>query len=244
MTDRDLAAEVLPGHLRAPERLPGTGRTDLQLYRCTDTVRGVHVVAKVGRGAAAESLETEARALSRLAPHPHVLAVSEVGHRRGQGGERVVWLVVEHAGGGSLAQRIGAAAPTARAWAAQLAAALDHAHRHGVVHGDVTPPNVLLDDRDAVLLADFGSAHLVHDADTAGRAAGHFGYTPGLAAPERRRLEPPTPESDVYGLASTILMVCGDHHALGAQDRRLLQSCLGDPGRRPGADLLARRLAG
>ncbi|MCZ7631129.1 MAG: protein kinase [Microthrixaceae bacterium] len=161
-----------------------------------------------------------------------------VGHSGGESG--IGWIVTDRALGGSIEQRIGAPAEQVVRWAAQLAEALAHVHANGVVHGDVTPSNVLLDIDDVVLVGDFGSAVLLGDAPGSGRVTGH---TPAYSTPERRRSAPPTPADDVFGLASTMFAVCGDLDGLTGGARRLLRRCLGEPGSRPDSSTLARRLA-
>ncbi|MEZ5238884.1 MAG: protein kinase [Microthrixaceae bacterium] len=237
MRDAQLPVTGLPAGLEVLAPIAAASGSPTRLYLCVDRERGVELVLKVGHGAAGPAVRAEARALARLGGHRHVLALQMAGRTS----DGTPWVLTDHAAGGSLASRIGAPAAEAVLWASQLGEALAHAHRSGVVHGDVTPTNVLLDERDRVLLADFGSAHMVRDAD---RERTHHGRTPAHAAPERRDPAPPTPESDVYGLASTVLTVCGDHHGLGRRARSLLHRCLGRPPQRPSAATLARELSG
>lgn len=240
VTERDssfeLLAAALADHVELAELI---GVSDhARLYAGLDRRRGIEVVVKAYASEARAMCEAEARALARLGDHPHILTAAAVGHSGGEVG--LHWIVTDRALGGSLAQRIGAPANEVIIWAAQLAEALAHTHANGVVHGDVTPSNVFLDPDGLVLLGDFGSAVLLGDATTADRATGH---TPAYAAPERRRLAAPAPTDDVYGLAATMMAVCGEHHELPGGPRRLLQRCLGVAGSRPDALTLARRLA-
>lgn len=208
-----------------------------RVYAGWDRRRGVEVVVKVYGARERPMCETEARALARLGGHPHVLTAAIVGHSDGE--PWFGWVVTDRAAGGSLASRVGAPVSQVLLWSAQLADALAHTHTNGVVHGDVTPSNVLVDADDLVLLGDFGSAVLLGDAPGVRHGAGH---TPAYAAPERRRNAPATPAGDVYGLAATMLAVCGDLRLLPGGPRRLLQRCLGEPGSRPDAATLAHRL--
>ncbi len=99
----------------------------------------------------------EARAISRL-NHPNIATIYAIEEHRG---ER--FLAFEYLAGGSLADRIKrSSAPIdigqILEWASRLARALAHAHRHGIVHRDVKPQNVLLTTNDVVKLTDFGVA--------------------------------------------------------------------------------------
>ncbi len=232
----DRLAEALTAVLEPDVELGGrlSNEGSAVLYAGRDRHRDVAVVVKACRDSAAESLQTEARALARLAGHPHILGAVSVGHR----GD-LTWVVTDRAPGGSLQDRIGTPADQALRWAAQLACALDHAHTNGVVHGDVTPSNVLVGAQDQVLLGDFGSAVVLEDAALHERPRG---ATPAFAPPERHRRVAATASDDVYGLGATMVTVCGDIEGLPAVQRRLLQRCLGPARRRPDARQLANGL--
>jgi hypothetical protein len=126
-------------------------------------------------------------------------------------------------------------------WGAQSAEALAHVHAAGIVHGDITPTNVLIDPAGHARLADFGAAVMQRDVPDA-RPGGH---TPAWSAPDRRRGAPATPESDVYGLSATLLHVLpGAGEGVRRRVRRLLaRGVQRDPARRPTAHDLARGLA-
>jgi hypothetical protein len=111
--------------------------------------------------------------------------------------------VMRFAGGGSLADRLRKegrlpAAAVARL-AGRIAAALAAVHQRGVVHCDLKPANVLLDESDQPLLADFGQAQLVgEDAPALGTL---FYMPPDQADPTPR---PPDPRWDVYALGALL----------------------------------------
>ncbi len=89
--------------------------------------------------------------------------------------------------------------------ASELASAVAHIHACGVVHGDITPSNVLIDGEGHARLADFGSAVL--EGDTVVPLPG--GHTPQFAAPEVRRGHGATTAADVYGLSATVAHLLG-----------------------------------
>src|SRR3954470_11620123 len=100
----------------------------------------------------------EAQAIAKLR-HPNLVDVYDFGEFQG-----TPYMIVEYIPGGSLANRMGAGpldGPTALMYLRGIAAGLDYAHGHGVVHRDVKPANVLLTSDDVPVLADFGLAKLL-----------------------------------------------------------------------------------
>ena len=137
--------------------------------------------------------EREALATVR---HPRIVPMLDSGEHDGRG-----YLVMALAREGSLAERLvrGPVGPAeALALLAGVAAALDAAHRAGVLHRDVTPHNVLLDP-DGPWLADFGIARRL-DA-TALTGEGLLVGTAGYLAPEVITGERALPAADRYALA-------------------------------------------
>jgi non-specific serine/threonine protein kinase len=198
----------------------------------------------------AERFEQEARALARLAPHPNVLAVRALG----VGDDGQAWLVTDLVPGPDLADLIDAGGAIAAGRllriGSHLAAGLSHVHAAGVVHGDVTPANVLVGDGDTAVLADFGLA-AVEEADDLAR-----GHTPAYAAPERLRGGPPSAAGDVFGLGATLWAAATgappDAASIGPGrldgpprgiDAVLLACCHPEPTRRPTAAAAGRLLA-
>jgi len=84
---------------------------------------------------------------------------------------------------------------------AQVAHALDYAHHKGILHRDVKPANLLLDDRGEVWVVDFGLAKLATDRGIT--TTGHVVGTLQYLAPECLRGEA-GPASDIYGLGATL----------------------------------------
>ena len=129
---------------------------------------------------------------------PSTVTIFDVGEHEGR-----PYIVMEYLAGGSLADRLAAegAQPLGRSleWLGEAAAALDAAHAGGIVHRDVKPANLLLDDEGRVHVADFGvasAAHLGSMTET-GTVVGTAGYL----APEQARGERATAASDRYALA-------------------------------------------
>ncbi len=229
----------LPTRLRIGERLGG-GATST-VWRARDLLTGADVVVKaIDTAHAAGRLEREARALARLRDVPGIVVV----HELGRSADGTGWIVADLAPGGSLRDRIGDGdtplpldGTAARRVTAVLAAALDAAHARHVVHGDVSPANVLFDRDDAALLADFGSADLDGTSDPVRQ-----GLTPAYAAPERRRGAAASSAGDVYSLAATVSAACDEPDGDLAA---LLAACLVEhPGRRPTAAQVVAALAG
>jgi serine/threonine protein kinase len=81
----------------------------------------------------------------------------------------------------------------------QLTGALSTAHRHGVVHRDVKPANVLRDEEGNYYLADFGIAKdLSTDSTGSNTASGAMLGSPAYMAPEQIKQEPVTVQTDIY----------------------------------------------
>lgn len=209
-----------------------------ELWRGRDRRRGVDVVIKVVPPGRRTQLEAEARALARLGGHPHVVTLSAVGAAPDGTG----WMATDLAAGGNLAAYPLTCTAQCLRLASQLSGALAHAHERGVVHGDVTPANVLLDAHGDVQLTDFGAAAL---ADGTARCL-RSGHTPRFAAPERRRGGPPTGAADLYGFGASVSEILPSGTAgVPRRIRRLLERCTdARPGRRPSAQAAADRLAG
>jgi eukaryotic-like serine/threonine-protein kinase len=139
----------------------------------------------------------EARAMARLR-HEHVVQVYSFGVF-----ERCPYFAMEYVAGRTLRERLDAGPVDDPAEAIALLAAiadgLDAIHDTGLVHHDIKPSNVLLDDAGRVLVSDFGLSRLVGAA-----SSGAFAGTPSRAAPEQCDRNPLPPElatrTDVYQL--------------------------------------------
>ncbi|MEO6857344.1 MAG: serine/threonine-protein kinase [Solirubrobacteraceae bacterium] len=146
----------------------------------------------------------EARAAARVANHPHVVTIYDVGDIESEGDEPSprAFIVMEFLAGGTVADalRCDSVAPgEAQRWVSQAASALDHAHKRGIVHRDIKPANFLLDPSRGLHVADFGIAHLQSE-DTITSTGQLFG-TAAYLAPEQALGKEATGASDRYALA-------------------------------------------
>lgn len=167
------------------------------VWAARDLTAGRDVAVKLAgpERVAAAQLRREAE-LTAAVSHPGVVGVHGVGEDAG-----TTFLVMELLPGPDLAEllRRGAVpAPDAVRVAAHVADALAAAHRAGVVHGDVTPSNVVLA-HDAAVLVDFGAG--CRGRRPAGRAT--VGTAPYMA-PEQVTAEPVGPGADVYALGCLV----------------------------------------
>ena len=195
-----MADRALPSRYTSVAHLASGGMGDV--YRATDGLLGRTVAVKVlaerhARNADVRARFTrEARAAARLSAHPSVVTVFDVGEHEGQ-----PFIVMEYLDGGSVYDRIRSApvAPgCAVEWLRQAAAGLDAAHAQGIVHRDVKPANLLLDDEDRVHVTDFGIASAA-GFDTLTLPGTVLG-TAGYLSPEQARGESATAASDRYAL--------------------------------------------
>jgi eukaryotic-like serine/threonine-protein kinase len=193
--------DILPPRYRSPEQIARGGMGEI--YRATDSTLGRTVAIKVlaERFAEDEPLRTrftrEALAAARLSGEPNTVTIFDVGEH----GERP-YIVMEYLSGGSLDDVLradGAQAPKRVVeWLEEAACALDAAHRKGVVHRDVKPANLMLDQEGHVHVADFGiaSAAGMESLTATGTILGTAGYL----SPERAQGDPAGPASDLYAL--------------------------------------------
>ncbi|MET9020355.1 serine/threonine-protein kinase [Actinopolymorpha sp. NPDC004070] len=175
------------------EGLLGAGPAG-EVWLARERSSGAQAALKRVRPRGTDALEDAGRIVSALESldHPHVLRIREMLPY-----EREVVFVLDYAEGGSLGQLL-LARPTLDPGevvtvATAMASALEAVHRRGMVHGDVTPENVLFTADARPLLADAGLLRLVD-----GGEAGTVGYSD----PAGHDGSPPTPAGDVYGLAA------------------------------------------
>jgi tRNA A-37 threonylcarbamoyl transferase component Bud32 len=152
-----------------------------------------------------ERFRREARAAAGL-NHPNIVSVYDFGEDDG-----AYFMVMEYVEGETLRDIIRSRGPLpageAAGVAADVAAALAAAHRHGIVHRDVKPGNVLISDM--VKVADFGIARAGNPRESLTQTGAVLG-TATYLAPEQAQGQPVDPRTDIYALGVMLYeMVAG-----------------------------------
>ncbi len=140
--------------------------------------------------------EQEAKVLARLL-HPHILPVHDYGEADGY-----TYIAMPFVESGTLADLLNEKPLPLlqiRRIVTQVGDALDYAHSQGVIHRDVKPSNVLVDQRGNCLLTDFGIAKMVEGSVYLTRTGGIVG-TPAYMSPEQIQGQELDGRSDVYSL--------------------------------------------
>ncbi len=191
---------VLSGRYRLEAKLGSGGMSTVYLAR--DDTLDRPVAVKVMHREMSEQedqlqrFRQEARAVAKLT-HPNVVSVIDAGEDGGH-----PYIVFEYVKGETLKQRIGRVgaldAQEAIAYAIEVARGLSVAHARNMVHRDIKPQNVLIDEEGRAKLTDFGiSRQLEQDGVTAtGRVLGTTDYV----APEQAMGKGVDPRSDIYSL--------------------------------------------
>lgn len=139
--------------------------------------------------------EREASSAASLT-HPNILPVWDYGEQDG-----TPYLVMPYVGSGALKDRLrdGPLRPHAiEHYLRQMVGALDYAHSRGLIHRDVKPANMLVDEHDQLYLADFGIAKALEGTEGLTRTGVGIG-TPEYMAPEQAQGRADT-RSDLYAL--------------------------------------------
>jgi Protein kinase domain len=259
-------AELVLGRYRPLRPLGSGGSGSVWLAR--DEASGLDVALKIvpREGKPAARAEREAAAAARLR-HPNCLRAFALAHD-----ERHVYIAYEFVPGQTLRQHMRAGLLDDRETveiAAQVLDGLAHAHAHGIVHRDVKPANVLLEDGERIhaRLSDFGLAQF-EEAETL-TAQGDVPGTLAYISPERLHGKPATPAADIWAVGVLLWEALAARHPfltgspvemakkieagapplgqarpdLPDQLVKLVTRALApDPGRRPAADRLAAGL--
>src|SRR5919205_4253717 len=206
-----MVGTLLDGRYRLDAEV-GTGGMST-VYRAFDTVLERPVAIKLmhsdiaSRPDQIERFRREARAVAQLS-HPHIVTVIDAGEDEG-----TPYIVFEYVEGETLKDRIRRhgrlPVPEAVAYAIEVARALGAAHERQIVHRDVKPQNVLVDEEGTAKVTDFGIARsLAEEGLTAeGRVLGTTDYV----SPEQALGHDVGPQSDIYSLGIVLYeMLTGD----------------------------------
>jgi len=186
---------TLAGRYRLDELIAEGGFA--QVFRAFDQELQRTVAVKLpkpGRLHATDEFLAEARRAARL-KHDGIIPVHDVG----KDGDSC-FIVTEYLEGGSLADRMAngrLSHEDAIRWITDIAAALEHAHLNGVIHRDVKPGNILIDQHGRAKLADFGIAQSASKTGSFAPSLGTLKYM----APEQLQGSSVDPRSDIYSLA-------------------------------------------
>ncbi len=170
-------------------------------------------------GQEAEHFQQEAQTIAKLS-HPAIARVLDFDVQDG-----MPFLVMDYAPNGSLRRRYpkGSVVPLPQILSSvkQVAAALQYAHEHKVIHRDVKPENLLLGRYQEVLLSDFGIATIAHN--TTSQSPEALAGTVAYMAPEQLERHP-SPASDQYALAVVVYeWLCGKPPFEGSVTQVLFQ---------------------
>jgi serine/threonine protein kinase len=195
-----LLGTKLGGRYRLEARIGAGGMSTV--YRALDETLERRVAIKlmntevVSDSGELERFRREARAVAQLS-HPNIVGVIDAGEDEGR-----PYIVFEYVEGETLKTRIRRQGrlpiPEAVAYAIEIARALGAAHARHIVHRDVKPQNVLIDEEGSAKVTDFGIARtLEEDGLTAdGRVLGTTDYV----SPEQALGQPVSGQSDLYSL--------------------------------------------
>jgi eukaryotic-like serine/threonine-protein kinase len=146
----------------------------------------------------------EGRTAARLS-HPNIVQVYDAGEGELDGRE-VSYIVMEYLSGGDLKEMIDARGSLPDSDLARIGAevcsGLAHAHGRGIVHRDIKPHNILLDEKGRAKVSDFGIARAL-DTTQATRTGAFLG-TALYSSPEQLQGHKVTPKSDVYSLGTAL----------------------------------------
>jgi serine/threonine protein kinase len=200
---------LLAGRYRLLARI-GSGGMGV-VWSADDELLGRRVAVKEVHSDHESRMKREAQVGARVC-HPNVVPVYDLVYEHGK-----PWLIMRLVPSRSLAAVIADDGPLLPQQAAtmgrQLLAGLTAVHAQGILHCDVKPGNVLVDERHEAHLTDFGIA-----ADTGSRMVGTLFGAPAYIAPERVRGLPMGPPSDLWSLGATLYTAVEGHAPLDRGD--------------------------
>jgi hypothetical protein len=223
------------------QSLRSDSSAEIYLARRVDTDQRVAV--KVGRLSGEdpvghEQFTNECAALTMLRGEPHVVAYVDSGVLQ-SGRPFVVIEYWERTLAAELTKE-GGRLPLRRAIevGVHLATGLRAVHAHGLVHGDMSPDNVLVDKQDGVILADFGMSTTTRPDQKSA-----LGFTPPYAAPECVDTGVINATTDVYGLGATLYLLITGRPPAGRKDHRaLVRAVKAGPERAAGGPAINRMI--
>ncbi|MCA2209190.1 serine/threonine-protein kinase [Nocardia rosealba] len=179
-----------------------------------DRVVAVKVLSSEIDQESRERFLREEQAMGRLSGHPNIVDILQVDVT----GTGLPLIVMPYCPRGSLERLIHDRGPltwedTLRA-GVKLAAAIESAHRAGILHRDVKPANVLISGYGEPQLTDFGIARIPGGFQT---SSSLITGSPAFTAPEVLRGHEPTVQSDIYGLGATLFALLTGHAAFERQ---------------------------
>jgi serine/threonine-protein kinase len=177
-----------------------------EVHHGTDIRLGREVAVKILRADLArdpqfqERFRREAQNAAAL-NHPAIVAVYDTGETQTEYGP-LPYIVMEYVKGRTLRDIVKTEGPLSEKRAmevmADVCAALDFSHRHGIVHRDVKPANVMITNQGAVKVMDFGIARAMHDGQASMTQTAAVIGTAQYLSPEQARGEGVDGRSDVY----------------------------------------------
>lgn len=162
--------------------------------------------------------------LSAQLEHPHIVPIYDYGETEG-----IPFIAMRYLAGGSVAGLIRRQMPTLAQIEkplTQVAQALDHAHLQGVIHRDLKPGNILIDEHNNAYLTDFGIARVLNSNLTGSAIIG----TPAYMSPEQANGLPLDARSDIYSLGIVLFeMITGREPFEAETPVALLLKHIGEP---------------
>ena len=177
-----------------------------EVFQATDSRLNRRVAIKVLRGELArdpifiERFRREAQAAAGL-NHPNIVAVYDTGEDL-VGDVHIPFIVMEFVDGMTLRHMLNSGPrilpERGLEVIAGVLAALDYAHRHGIIHRDIKPANIMINSHGDAKVMDFGIARAVSDTQTAFTATSAVMGTAQYLSPEQARGEVVDARSDIY----------------------------------------------
>jgi eukaryotic-like serine/threonine-protein kinase len=198
-------AQALSGQYEIEREIGRGGMA--QVYLARDVRHDRPVALKVlkpdlGAAVSAERFLREIQVVGRLR-HPHIVPLYDSGEAAGQ-----VYYVMPYIKGESVRERIARSGPFSSDEAARLttevADALKYAHSQGIIHRDIKPDNIMLDERHALVM-DFGIARgLVAGGSDSLTGTGLLIGTPAYMSPEQAAGDTVDARTDIYSLGCVL----------------------------------------